>query len=157
MHHHGYLWTGPKQRFDEEALRRAPHPAGPVEGGSAEAGRRYREVRAGFSVVDLPPVETAYWLIKPRGLVRGSWDGPKGAAEWLGERLAEHAHRFAAEADRDGARVAGLVVAAAGRLARGGDVSHGFYLERPAFLSLAVVCCSPNRAAPELECPLRRP
>ncbi len=26
VHHHGYLWTGPKDRFDEEALRRPPHP-----------------------------------------------------------------------------------------------------------------------------------
>ena len=25
MHHHAYLWTGPKERFDDEALRRPPH------------------------------------------------------------------------------------------------------------------------------------
>lgn len=38
----------------------------------------------------------------------------------------------------------------------GGDVSLGFYLERPAYLSLAVVTCSPNRAKPELACPAAR-
>ncbi|GAU66416.1 Syd protein [Streptomyces sp. NBRC 110611] len=114
-----------------------------------------REVRAEFPVVDLPPLETAYWLIKPRNLVRGTWEEPKEAAEWLGEQLVEYAPRFASGCDRDSTHLTLLVTSAAGRLGWGGDVSHGFYLERPSFLSLALVCCSPNRAVPELECPLR--
>ncbi|MEV6500920.1 hypothetical protein [Streptomyces prunicolor] len=32
--------------------------------------------------------------------------------------------------------------------------SYGFYLERPSYLSLALVTCSPNRAMPELACPV---
>ncbi|MDX2682285.1 hypothetical protein [Streptomyces soliscabiei] len=151
MHHHGYLWTGPKQRFDEEALRRPPHPEPPPAGSRPELVQRYREVGAEFRVVDLPPIETAYWLIKPRTLVRGTWDEPKEAAAWLEERLGEYAPRFAFEAERDVGRLAGLVESAAERLAWGGDVSLGFYLEHPSYLSLAVVTCSPERAA----CPLR--
>ncbi|MGY0061120.1 hypothetical protein ACWY4P_32025 [Streptomyces sp. LZ34] len=154
MHHHGYLWTGPKQRFDEEALRRPPHPDAPPSDGRPELIQRYREVKAEFPVVDLPPLETAYWLIKPGKLVRGTWQEPKEAAEWLGERLAEYAPRFASEADRGSTRLAILLNSAAERLGWGGDVSQGFYLERPSFLSLALVCCSPNRAMPELTCPL---
>ncbi|GGU73339.1 hypothetical protein GCM10010260_01270 [Streptomyces filipinensis] len=38
-------------------------------------------------------------------------------------------------------------------LCSGGDVSLGFYLERPSYLSLAAVTCSPNRSKPELTCP----
>ncbi|MBB5935127.1 hypothetical protein FHS42_002177 [Streptomyces zagrosensis] len=104
--------------------------------------------------MDLPPLETAYWLIKPRSLVKGTWEESKEAAAWVGERLAEYAPRFGSEADRDSSRLAVVVNSTAERLSWGSDVSHGFYLERPAFLSLAVVCC-PNRVKPELACPLR--
>ncbi|MFF8554290.1 hypothetical protein ACF058_15780 [Streptomyces sp. NPDC015501] len=154
MHHHGYLWTGPKERFDNEALRRPPHPEPPPAGSRPELIQRYREVSAEFPAVDLPPLETAYWLIKPRSLVRSTWDETKEAAAWLGERLAEYAPRFASEAERDSIRLTLLVNAAAERLREGGDVSHGLYLERPSYLSLAVVTCSPNRSMPELACPV---
>ncbi|WP_308294719.1 hypothetical protein [Streptomyces sp. JJ66] len=155
MHHHGYLWAGPKERFDNEALRRPPYPEPPPAGSRPELIQRYREVSAEFPTVDLPPLETANWLIKPRSLIRGTWGGAKEAAAWLGERLAEHAPRFTAEAERDTARLASMVTSAEGRLEEGGDVSYGFYLERPSFLSLAVVTCSPNRSMPEQACPLR--
>ncbi|WP_457464792.1 hypothetical protein [Streptomyces sp. TE5632] len=153
MHHHGYLWTGPKARFDDEALRRPPHPEPPPAGSRPELIERYRQVAAEFSTSDLPPLETAYWLVKPRSSVRGTWDEAKEAAVWLGERLAEYAPRFASESDRDTTRLARLVNAAAGRLHAGADVSYGCYLERPSYLSLAVVTCSPNRTLPELACP----
>ncbi|MFD5190223.1 hypothetical protein ACFWMU_19110 [Streptomyces sp. NPDC058357] len=155
MHYHGYLWTGAKQRFDDEALRRPPHPYPPSADSKPELVQRYREVKTEFPVVDLPPLETAYWLIKPRKLMYGTWEQPKEAAEWLGERLAEYAPRFVSEPDRDSSRLAILVSSASGRIGWGGDVSHGFYVERPTFLSLALVCCSSNRALPALECPLR--
>ncbi|MEU5160105.1 hypothetical protein AB0G74_10920 [Streptomyces sp. NPDC020875] len=155
MHHHGYLWTGSKQRFDDEALRRPPYPHSPPADGKPELIQRHRELKAEFPVVDLPPLETAYWLIKPEGLVRGTWQEPKEAAVWLGERLTEYAPRFMSESDRDSTRLALLLASACDRLARGGDVSHGFYLERPSYLSLALVCCSPNRTRLELDCPLR--
>ncbi|MER5214701.1 hypothetical protein ABT063_30130 [Streptomyces sp. NPDC002838] len=155
MHHHGYLWTGPKERFDNEALRRLPHPEPPPVDSKPELIQRYREVVAEFPVVDLPPLETAYWLVKPRTLVRGTWDEPREAAAWLAERLVEYTPRFAYGAERDIAHMARLVNSAAERLGWGGDVSLGFYLEHPSYLSLALVTCSPNRAAPELACPLR--
>ncbi|MFH8991017.1 hypothetical protein [Streptomyces sp. NPDC017940] len=112
MHHHGYLWTGPKQHFDDEALRRPPPPHAPPEGSRPELVRRHREVKAEFPVVDLPP---------------------------------------AAERNRE--RLALLAECAVVRLGWGGDVSLGCYLERPTFLSLALVCCSPNRTMPQLDCP----
>ncbi|GGX25394.1 hypothetical protein GCM10010383_64620 [Streptomyces lomondensis] len=68
---------------------------------------------AEFPTSDLPPIETAYWLIKPRSLVRGTWEEAKEAAAWLGERLAEHAHRFASSHDRDTTRLVALVNSAA--------------------------------------------
>ncbi|KPI18053.1 hypothetical protein OK074_8000 [Actinobacteria bacterium OK074] len=156
MHHHGYLWTGPKPRFDDEALRRPPHPEPPPPGSRPELVQRYREVAAEFPVSELPPLEVSYWLVKPRALVRGTWDEPTDAAAWLGERLAEYAPRFASNAQRDTAHLLPLINSAVGRLGWGGDVSLGFYLERPSYLSVAVVTCSPNRAAtPELPCPFR--
>ncbi|MGF1241495.1 hypothetical protein ACQSME_30250 [Streptomyces sp. 2-6] len=154
MHHHGYLWTGPKDRFDQDALRRPPHPEPPPPGSRPELIQRYREVAAEFPASGLPPLETAYWLVKPASSVRGTWTEPAGAAAWLGERLAAYAPRFAAEAHRDAGRLARHVTHAAGRLGWGGDVSLGFYLERPVYLSLALVTCAPNRAHPELACPL---
>ncbi|WP_076972181.1 hypothetical protein [Streptomyces sparsogenes] len=154
MHHHGYLWAGPKERFDNEALRRPPHPEPPPAGSRPELIQRYREVATEFPTVDLPPLETAYWLIKPRSLVRGTWVEAKEAASWLDERLAEYAARFASERDRDTTRLAGLVDTAAEQLCTGADVSYGFYLERPSYLSLTVVTCSPNRALPGAACPV---
>ncbi|MBM7173111.1 hypothetical protein JQK87_32910 [Streptomyces sp. G44] len=153
MHHHGYLWTGPKQRFDDEALRRPPPPYPPPDGSHPELVRRHREVRAEFPLVDLPPLETAYWLVKPMKLIRGTWEEPKEAAAWIAERLAGYAPRFGSASDRDRARRTLRADSAAERLGCGGDVSYGCYLERPTFLSLAVVCCSPNRSMPELPCP----
>ncbi|MFJ3800211.1 hypothetical protein ACIPSJ_28520 [Streptomyces sp. NPDC090088] len=157
MHHHGYLWTGPKDRFDQEALRRPPHPEEPSPGSRPELIQRYREVAGEFLTSDLPPLETAYWLIKPRSLVRGTWEEAKVAASWLGERLAEYAPRFASDRGRDPTRLARQVNAAAEQLQSGADVSYGFYLERPSYLSLAVVTCSPNRANAELACPVAEP
>ncbi|GAA3802811.1 hypothetical protein GCM10022403_041090 [Streptomyces coacervatus] len=117
--------------------------------------QRYREVAAAFPTADLPPLETAYWLVKPRDLVRGTWNEPKEAAAWLGERLAEYAPRFAFEVDSNVARLISMVNSTTARLDSGADVSLGFYLERPSYLSLAMVTCSPNRSKPELSCPVR--
>ncbi|MEU3857050.1 hypothetical protein AB0F03_06695 [Streptomyces sp. NPDC028722] len=153
MHHHAYLWTGPKARFDREALRRPPPHQPPPPGSSPELIERYRTAAAEFPASGLPPLETAYWLVKPGSLVRGTWLEPSAAAVWLGDRLAEYAARFASEAYRAPGHRAALVTAAVERLGSGGDVSLGFYLERPAFLSLALVGCSPNRTRPELTCP----
>ncbi|MEW2165840.1 hypothetical protein AB0912_22985 [Streptomyces sp. NPDC007084] len=154
MHHHGYLWTGPKAAFDQEALRRPPHPEPPPPGSRPELIQRHREVAAEFPRCDLPPAETAYWLVKPRSLVRGTWPDPDEAAAWLGRELAAHTPRFAARADRDAGRQAALVASLAGHLRSGGDLALGYYLERPSFLSLALVACSPNRSRPDLRCPL---
>ncbi|RZB17144.1 hypothetical protein StrepF001_20400 [Streptomyces sp. F001] len=155
MHHHGFLWTGPKERFDDEALRRPSHPEPPPAGSKPELIQRYREVAAEFPTSDMPPLEPAYWLVKPRSLVRGTWDETKEAAAWLGEQLAEYAPRFASERCRNTAHLALLVNSAVERLDSGADVSLGFYLERPSFLSLAVVTCLPNRSRPELACPVQ--
>ncbi|MBT2411076.1 MULTISPECIES: hypothetical protein [unclassified Streptomyces] len=154
MHHHAYLWTGPKARFDQEALRRPPHPEPPPPGSRPELIHRHRDVATAFPTSDLPPLETAYWLLKPPALIRGTWDRADDAAAWLHDRLAEYAPRFAAAAQRDAGRLAGHVTAATERLTAGGDVTLGFYLERPAYLSLTLVTCSPHRARPELTCPL---
>ncbi|WP_369374995.1 hypothetical protein [Streptomyces sp. cg36] len=159
-HHHGYRWTGPKQRFDEEGLRRPPHPnppppAAPNDMDAQRLVDRYRQVAAEFPVTDLPPMETAQWLAKSPAVIRGTWQEPKEAAKWLGLQLIEYAPRFLAERDRDTTRLTALVASAAERLVGGGDVALGFYLERPAYLSLALVTCSPNRAARDLGCPLQ--
>lgn len=161
MHHHGYLWTGSRARLDREGHRRPPHPVPPPPPTGEDdtdghtLNHRYREAAAEFQSGDLPPMETAYWLMKPPTLIHGTWDEPMKAAEWLGERLREYAPRFASRGDGDSTRLATLVHSAAERLGWGGDVTHGFYLERPSYLSLALVCCSPHRGRPELSCPLR--
>ncbi|MFF3915012.1 hypothetical protein ACFYZB_16215 [Streptomyces sp. NPDC001852] len=154
MHYHGYLWAGAKERFDQEALRRPPHPEPPPSGSKPELIQRYREVAAEFPTVDLPPLETAYWLVKPRSLIRDTWDEAKDAAAWIRGRVAAYAGRFASDRERDLLSLTELVNSATRTLSSGGDVSLGFYLERCSYLSLAVVTCSPNRSKPELTCPL---
>ncbi|MFE0426851.1 hypothetical protein, partial [Streptomyces sp. NPDC058953] len=117
------------------------------DGAGRRLEERYREVVAEFAVTGVPPVEIASWLMKPAALVRGTWDGPEDAGGWLATRLAEGP--YPERADR-------LVRDAVERLAWGGDVSLGFYLDGTLFRSIAVVTCSPNRARPEFHCPLAR-
>ncbi|KPC87256.1 hypothetical protein ADL35_08315, partial [Streptomyces sp. NRRL WC-3753] len=51
------LWAGPKERFDQEALRRPPHTEPPPAGSRPELIQRYREVAAEFPAGDLPPLD----------------------------------------------------------------------------------------------------
>ncbi|MFJ2646609.1 hypothetical protein ACIO1C_07790 [Streptomyces sp. NPDC087420] len=156
MHQHGYAWLGEKKAFDKESIRR---PAGqaPAVTSDQEVHDRYREAVAVFPATGVPPIQTAHWLMKPPSMIRGTWEEPKEAGEWLGRRLAEFAPRFASAQDREGARLVLLVRAAVERLAWGGDVSLGQYLKGTLFHSVALVTCSPNRAAPDLPCPARQP
>ncbi|RLV10171.1 hypothetical protein CTZ27_02780 [Streptomyces griseocarneus] len=116
---------------------------------------RYRETVAVFPTSDVPPIQTAHWLVKPPSMIRGTWQEPKDAGTWLGLQLAEFAPRFASEGDREATRLVLLVKAAVERLMWGGDVSLGHYLSGTVFHSVALVTCSPNRADPDLPCPAR--
>ncbi|MFE3072396.1 hypothetical protein [Streptomyces sp. NPDC059247] len=153
MHHHGYAWLGEKRDFDKEGVRRPPGEP-PTAGSPDEVVVRYRHAAAEFPVTGLPPIQTAHWLMKPPSTIRGTWDEPKEAGEWLGLQLAEFASRFAAEAERNPTRLGVLARAAVERLMWGGDVSLGHYLNGTVFHSVALVTCCPNRAAPGIACPL---
>ncbi|OWA24458.1 hypothetical protein B9W61_12180 [Streptomyces sp. CS057] len=160
MHHHGYLWTGSRQAFDREGDRRPPadRPPPPPTGEDDKDGhrliRRYREAAAEFRTGSLPPIRIAHWLLKPAGLVCGTWKEPKEAAAWLDDRLREYASRFDSHQEQEPDYLSTRVNGALERLSWGGDVSWGIYLARPSYLSLAVVTCSPNRAEPHTPCPV---
>ncbi|MFI5760195.1 hypothetical protein ACIA8F_04555 [Streptomyces sp. NPDC051563] len=153
MHHHGFAWLGEKSEFDKEGVRR---PAGepPTAGSPQEVIDRYRQAVAEFPVSGMPPIQTAHWLMKPPSTIRGTWEEPKEAGEWLGLQLAEFAPRFASHQDAEATRLLLLVKSAVERLTWGGDVSLGHYLSGKVFHSAALVTCSPNRAEPGLPCPL---
>ncbi|MGW6457057.1 hypothetical protein ACWF94_14250 [Streptomyces sp. NPDC055078] len=152
MHHHGYAWLGEKQCFDRESLRRPP-PEPPTASSPPEVIDRYRRAVAEFPTTDVPPIQTAHWLLKPASMIRGTWEEPKEAGEWLGGRLREFAPRFASAEEREAGRLVLLVQAAVERLAWGGDVALGHYLKGTVFHSVALVTCDPNRDEPGLKCP----
>ncbi|MEO3973158.1 hypothetical protein [Streptomyces sp. CAU 1734] len=156
MHHHGYAWLGEKQVFDRESIRRPPGQV-PTATSPPDVQDRHRQAMSEFPASDVPPIQTAHWLGKPASMVRGTWREPKEAGEWLRAQLEEFAPRFASEEDREPIRLVLLVNAAVERLAWGGDVSLGHYLKGTVFHSVAVVTCSPNRAAPDLPCPSGSP
>ncbi|MFF3910620.1 hypothetical protein ACFYZJ_32820 [Streptomyces sp. NPDC001848] len=63
MHHHGNPWTGPKERFDQEALRRPPHPEPPPVGSKyckAHSLRHYYGSRLLYARV--PEGDVADWM-----------------------------------------------------------------------------------------------
>ncbi|MFF4408668.1 hypothetical protein ACFY2W_24100 [Streptomyces sp. NPDC001262] len=153
MHFHGYLWVGDKAVFDKESVRRPPSPVEPTPTSPQEVVERYREAVTEWRVTEVPPLETAYWLVKPATLIRGTWRRPKEAADWLSGQLAAYAVRFMSHADQNKTRLAQTVSYAAETMGWGGDVALGYYLGRPLFLSLAAVACSPNRAIPGQPCP----
>ncbi|RNG28922.1 hypothetical protein [Streptomyces botrytidirepellens] len=155
MHLHAYSWLGEKELFDHEILRRLPdRPLPPV---TPEDEEYYRTQLDAFRRSELPPMETAYWLLKAPALIRATFREPKDAATWLGQQLTEHAPGFHSRQEADTARLSRLVATATTRLTQGGDVSLGFYVGRTSFLSLAVVTCSPNSSAPDLRCPQLSP
>lgn len=86
--------------------------------------------------------------------MRGTWSDARVAAAWLHDRLTEYAPRFLSDAQRDACRLSALIASAEARLRWGGDVSLGRYLERPTFLSLALVACSPKNGDRGLPCPV---
>lgn len=153
MHFHGYSWVGDKAVFDKESIRRPPSSVEPTPTSPPDVVERYREAVMEWRATGVPPLETAYWLLKPAKLIRGTWQHPKQAATWLSEQLDEYVPRFVSQADRNPIRLADKGSYATKTLGWGMDVSLGFYLGRPLFLSLAVVTCSPNRAIPEVACP----
>ncbi|ANW17921.1 hypothetical protein I3J09_06710 [Streptomyces clavuligerus] len=155
MHHHGYTWVGEKKTFDRESIRRPPGEA-PTANSEKEVFDRYREAVAEFPVSGVPPIQTAHWLLKPPSIIRGTWEEPKEAGAWLRLQLAGFASRFASADEREPDRLALLERAVVGRLTWGGDVSLGHYLNGTAFHAVALVTCSPNRAAPGLSCPVAR-
>lgn len=155
MHHHGYAWLGEKKTFDRESVRRPPAQA-PAVSSEREVHDRYREAAAVFPTTGVPPIQTAHWLMKPPSVIRGTWGEPREAGAWLGLQLDEFAPRFASAREREADRLVHLVKAAVERLAWGGDVSLGHYLKGMVFHSVALVTCSPNRAAPDLPCPARQ-
>ncbi|MFE7131190.1 hypothetical protein ACFVIM_10055 [Streptomyces sp. NPDC057638] len=152
MHIHGYAWLGEKADFDQDSLRRPPGPA-PTPSSPPEVAERHRRATTEFPVTEIPPIQTAHWLLKPPPLVRGTWYEPKEAGEWLAQRLAEFAPRFSTAAEHETARHDRLVRAAVERLATGRDVSLGHYLRGTLFHSLALVTCSPNGTHPHIRCP----
>ncbi|MFE9399557.1 hypothetical protein [Streptomyces flavidovirens] len=153
MHIHGYAWPDEKQAFDKESVRRPPGQP-PTASGPDDVLDRYRQAVAEFPTTAVPPIQTAHWLMKPASMVRGTWEEPKEAAEWLGLQLTEFAPRFASRSEREVSRLVILVRRAVERLTWGGDVSLGHYLTGVVFHSLALVTCSPNRSELELPCPL---
>ncbi|MGW0309733.1 hypothetical protein [Streptomyces flavidovirens] len=153
MHIHGYAWLGEKQAFDKESVRRPPGQP-PTASGPDDGLDRYRQAVAEFPTTAVPPIQTAHWLMKPASMVRGTWEEPKEAGEWLRLQLTEFAPRFASRSEREVSRLVILVRRAVERLTWGGDVSLGHYLTGVVFHSLALVTCSPNRSEPALPCPL---
>ncbi|MEO3978654.1 hypothetical protein [Streptomyces sp. CAU 1734] len=154
MHHHGYSWLGEKKTFDRESIRRPPGQA-PTATSEPDVHDRYREAVTMFPTADVPPLQTSHWLMKPASMIRGTWEEPKEAGEWLGHQLTEFAPRFASDEDRDTARLLLLVAAAIERLTWGGDVSLGHYMKGTVFHSVALVTCSPNLTTRGLRCPAR--
>lgn len=151
MHIHAYSWLGEKAAFDRDSLRRPPDPLVPPV--MPEDQERHRTLSDAFRRSELPPIETALWLLKAPQQIRATFEEPTAAVAWLGEQLAEHAPGFTVQQDADTVRLAVLVASAADTLSWGGDVACGFYVGRASFLSLALVTCSPNRAVQALTCP----
>lgn len=145
----------------EEGVRQGERPQAARPGSGAtseqEVYDRYREAVAVFPTTDLPPIQTAHWLMKPPSMIRGTWEEPREAGEWLGLQLAEFAPRFASAQVREVTRLVLLVKSAVERLTWGGDVPLGHYLKGTVSHSVAPVTCSPNRSAPDLACPPGRP
>lgn len=151
MHHHGYAWLGEKQVFDKESNRRPPPSQAPTAHSPVEVMDRHRQAVAEFPTTDVPPLQTAHWLIKPPSMVRGTWEEPKEAGEWLGLQLTEFAPRVrlgrGPGSDPSGAaREVGCGTADLGRMCHWGTTS-----KEPC--SIRSRSCPAPRTVPVPNCP----
>ncbi|MEU9603155.1 hypothetical protein [Streptomyces sp. NPDC048057] len=131
-HHHGYTWLGSGFDLHQDGPRRAVHPT--------------------FATNPLPPLEVAHWLLKPASLVRGTYDGPREAAEWFAAQVRPHAATFATQPDPF--TIDDRIPAIAEQVADGADVVGGWWLTGQRFLSVTLVACSPHRLRPSYACPV---
>ncbi|MFC5888435.1 hypothetical protein RMN57_24420 [Kitasatospora sp. CM 4170] len=128
LHFHGYEWAGDGRLLAKESERR------PVEG-------------AGFRLSELPPLMTGWWLLRPAAQIRGTWETPTAAADWLAERYAEHTPAgdpwLPLEARRR---------RAVDQLANASDVVWARWVSDVRWSGHYVIAC-PNRTHPNIPCP----
>lgn len=126
MHYHGFgPWTGTRDEYAREGLRVPGHPA--------------------FGTIAMPPVQTGHALLRPR-LVRGTWEAPGGAVEWLRRTYAAYPPGRPSGTPEDWFEIQ------EDSLTRGSDVVWGYYLASGAYCTYSAVCC-PNKFCPGITCP----
>ena len=127
MHFHAYSYRGSGEAiksFDSGARS----PGGPD-----------------FASSVVPPEATNAWLAKPTRMLRGTFDDPAGAVEWLRAQHAEvEPSIWHKELNTQAPSVDTMAETAADTLARGNDVVWAWWLIGGNFVDLTVVCC-PNR------------
>ncbi|MFJ2777746.1 hypothetical protein [Kitasatospora sp. NPDC087315] len=130
MHFHGYEWAGDGRLLAKESERR------PIESG-------------GFRLSELPPMMTGWWLLRPTSQLRGTWETPTDAADWLAQRYGEHTPGgdpwLPIEARR---------LRAVEQLARAADVVWSRWISDSRWTGHYAIAC-PNRTWPNIPCPTK--
>jgi hypothetical protein len=134
-HFHAYRWLGAAAELDREEARRPALP--PIDASYARA----------FADSEVPPLELAYWLLRPWEQIRETFEEPRPGAEWMREQMEAYAGEDVSAAQYD---------AALRTLEDGGSASWGRYVGGTRFLSVSVISCSPNNYRPGIPCPLTR-
>lgn len=140
-HFHAYRWQGERRTYDQEADRRPATRAG-------------EPPSPGFLANPCTPVQVNHWLLRPAKAIAHTLDTPAAAAAWYRAELEAAAGSFASPQLAAPDRLSAHVEHVARTLRHGGDVSGGWYLRGTGYLTLDLIGCSPNRAAPDLPCPL---
>lgn len=134
-HYHGYgPWTGSREEFAKEALRRpGKHPQD--------------EATQNFLRGSMTPVQLGHSLLRKDQTTRGrTWTDVADALDWLSKTYVGHpptGDELALETKLPHAEEA---------LTLGSDVNWAYYT-RGQFVSFCVIAC-PNRFFPNIPCPL---
>ncbi|WP_248961264.1 hypothetical protein [Sphaerisporangium perillae] len=134
MHFHAYSWTGPGEEQSREGERRPSHPE--------------------FRTSALPPMRTCDWLLKPAGRIDASPATVADALDWLAGRYRAAEPSFLDPASEARIGLDFRLKGAEESLVHGVDVQWGIWLRAGRYVTLAVICCSPNLHA-DRACPVR--
>lgn len=137
VHYHGYMWTGPgSEVLPSDGKRSYGHPEFRSHG------------QLPYVVVDT--------LRKPGSFVRGTWDTPDDAAEWMRLERGKLGPHMYPEQQTMAPTIDETSDYNRGRLRIGKSVVWAVWLNGGRYADIRVVCCSPNDYGSDVPCPVGR-
>lgn len=134
VHFHGYMWTGAgSEVLVSDGRRSVGHPE--------------------FATHGQLPYQVTDTLLKPGSHVKGTWDDPEQAVEWMRSERAKLGPDMYPDQNTMAPTLDERCHYNVGRLKIGKSVVWGIWLNGGRYADIRVVCCSPAEFGKDIRCP----